>query len=39
VQQALLNTPLSVCLLSNGLLVLWVLWAISPPMAREEGGI
>ena len=39
VQQALLNAPLSVCLLSNGLLVLWALWAISPPMEREEGGI
>jgi len=38
VQQALLNAPLSVCLLSNGLLVLWLLWAISPPMEREEGG-
>jgi hypothetical protein len=38
VQQALLNAPLSVCLLSNGLLVLWLLWAISPPMQREEGG-
>lgn len=38
VQQALLNAPLSVCLLSNGLLVLWLLWAISPPLEREEGG-
>lgn len=38
VQQALLNAPLSVCLLSNGLLVLWLLWAISTPMEREEGG-
>jgi hypothetical protein len=37
VQQALLNAPLSVSLLSNGLLVLWFLWAISPPMREEEG--
>jgi hypothetical protein len=37
VQQALLNAPLSVSLLSNGLLVLWCLWAISPPMQEEEG--
>jgi hypothetical protein len=36
VQQALLNAPLSVCLPSNGLLLLWLLWAISPPMGREE---
>jgi hypothetical protein len=38
VQQALLNAPFSVSLLSNGLLVLWLLWAISPPMERGEGG-
>jgi hypothetical protein len=37
VQQALLNAPLSVCLLSNGLLVLWLLWAISPPMEGDEA--
>ena len=37
VQQALLNAPLSVSLLSNGLLVLWLLWAISPPMEGDES--
>jgi hypothetical protein len=37
VQQALLNAPLTVCLLSNGLLVLWLLWAVSPPMEGGEG--
>ena len=37
VQQALLNAPLTVCLLSNGLLVLWLLWAISPPMEGDES--
>jgi hypothetical protein len=26
-----------VCLLSNGLLVLWLLWAISPPMEGDES--
>jgi hypothetical protein len=36
VAQSLLNVPLSVSLLSNGLLVLWLLWAVSPPM-RPEG--
>jgi hypothetical protein len=36
VQQALLNAPLSVSLLSNGLVVLWLLWAISPPMEGAE---
>jgi hypothetical protein len=35
-EQALLNAPLSVNLLSNGLLVLWLLWAISPPMEGAE---
>jgi len=30
VQQALLNAPLSVSLLSNGVLVLWLLWAATP---------
>ena len=35
VQQSLLNAPLSVCLLSNGLLVLWLLWAVSPPMEEQ----
>ncbi|MBV8924837.1 MAG: hypothetical protein JOZ74_05650 [Bradyrhizobium sp.] len=37
VQQSLLNAPLSVSLLSNGLLVLWLLWAIAPPMEGGEG--
>jgi hypothetical protein len=36
VQQALLNAPLSVSLLSNGLLVLWLLWAVSPPLDERE---
>lgn len=30
VQQTLLNAPLSVSLLSNGMLVLWLLWSIAP---------
>jgi hypothetical protein len=37
VQQTLLNAPLSVSLLSNGLLVLWLLWAVSPPMGEAES--
>jgi hypothetical protein len=32
VQQALLNAPLSVSLLSNGVLVLWLLWAVTPEL-------
>lgn len=37
VQQALLNAPLSVSLLSNGLLLLWLLWAVSPPMEEATN--
>jgi hypothetical protein len=39
VQQALLNAPLSVSLLSNGILVLWILYAISPPMEEDKSRI
>jgi hypothetical protein len=30
VQQVLLNAPLTVSLLSNGVIVLWLLWSITP---------
>jgi uncharacterized membrane protein (Fun14 family) len=33
--QALLNTPLSVSLLSNGVLVLWLLWALTPELPED----
>jgi hypothetical protein len=36
VQQALLNAPLSVSLLTNGVLMLWLLWAITPPASLEQ---
>jgi hypothetical protein len=37
VQQALLNVPLSASLLSNGVLVLFLLWAVAPrPEQRER---
>jgi hypothetical protein len=35
--QALLNVPLSVALLSNGLLVLLLLWYITPDMSSEDA--
>lgn len=37
VMQALLNVPLSVALLSNGLLVLLLLWYITPDILNEEA--
>jgi hypothetical protein len=36
--QQLFNAPLSVCLLSNGILVLWLLWSVSPPMKAVDKG-
>ena len=36
--QALLNTPLSVSLLSNGVLVLWLLWALTPELPEEAAA-
>lgn len=37
VQQTLLNAPLSVSLLSNGVLALWLLWALTPDLTEEAG--
>jgi hypothetical protein len=37
VMQALLNVPLSVAVLSNGLLVLLMLWYITPDMSNEDA--
>jgi hypothetical protein len=37
VQQALLNAPLSVSLLSNGVLVLWLLWAVTPDFEQKAS--
>jgi hypothetical protein len=37
VQQVLLNTPLTVSLLSNGVLVLWLLWAVTPELSRPPS--
>jgi len=39
VQQALLNVPLSANLLSNGALVLWLLWAVTPEMAGSTAPL
>ncbi len=36
--QALLNTPLSVSLLSNGVLVLWLLWALTPELPEDAAA-
>ena len=36
--QALLNTPLSVSLLSNGVLVLWLLWALTPDWPEDAAA-
>jgi hypothetical protein len=36
--QALLNVPLSITLLSNGLIVLFLLWYITPDASAEGGG-
>jgi hypothetical protein len=36
--QALLNVPLSTTLLSNGLIVLFLLWYITPDASAESGG-
>jgi hypothetical protein len=36
--QALLNTPLSVSLLSNGVLVLWLLWALTPELPEQAAA-
>ena len=37
VMQALLNVPLSVAVLSNGLLALLLLWYITPDMSNEDA--
>jgi hypothetical protein len=37
VQQTLLNAPLSVSLLSNGVLALWLLWALTPELPDEAA--
>ena len=37
VMQALLNVPLSVAVLSNGLLVLLMLWYITPDMSNDDA--
>ena len=34
IQQALLNVPLSVSMLSNGVVVLWLLWSITPDLTH-----
>jgi hypothetical protein len=36
--QALLNTPLSVSLLSNGVLVLWLLWVLTPELPEDVAA-
>jgi hypothetical protein len=35
--QSLLNVPLSVAVLSNGLLALLLLWYITPDMSNEKA--
>jgi hypothetical protein len=37
VQQTLLNAPLSVSLLSNGVLALWLLWALTPDLSEQAA--
>jgi hypothetical protein len=37
VQQTLLNAPLSVSLLSNGVLALWLLWALTPDLSEDTA--
>jgi hypothetical protein len=39
IHQALMNTPLSISLLSNGLLVLWLLWSLTPRDRLDEVAV
>ncbi len=38
VQQGLLNAPLSITLLSNGLIVLFLLWHVAPEIESDTAG-